>query len=76
MGSQYDENRYSRNRSEENRNNDEHDHEGGFFERIGNGIRDAWNSITTDEEDHYTGRSNLNGPPYGSNSASNQEYRW
>ena len=68
VGSHYDQDRY---RNQGNRHNDHDDNEGGFFERIGHGIRDAWNSIAGDDDDRGGNRSYNSGPPYNYGSGSN-----
>lgn len=72
MSSIHDEDRYSYNRENENRDREDE----GFFERIGHGIKDAWNSIAGDDEDRdeygNTRRSSSAGsPPYNYGSGSN-----
>ena len=69
-GGQYNEDRYNQNR--ENRGNEDE----GFFERIGHGIRDAWNSIAGDDDDRDDYNSNrrsssAGSPPYNYGSGSN-----
>jgi hypothetical protein len=78
MGSQYEQDRYSQHRDNYNRqDNDQNDE--GFFERIGHGIKDVWNSIAGDEDDR--GNDNrrhdnnstysAGGPPYNYGSGAN-----
>ncbi len=68
----YDEDRYRRNRSNDNDDNNGGE---GFFERIGHGIRDAWNSIAGDDNDRddydNNRRGSAGGPPYNYGSGSN-----
>jgi hypothetical protein len=77
MGNQYEQDRYSQHRDNFNRH--DNDQEEGFFERIGHGIKDVWNSIAGDDDDRNNdnrrydndNRSSAGGPPYNYGSGAN-----
>jgi len=71
QGRGYDENRYfnRRNDNNYNRNHQDNQHEEGFFDRMGNSIRNAWSNFTHEENDDQN-RANRYGREHGYN---NQE---